>query len=136
MSVSSPDVFDDFDSYFPAPFTRAFTTSTALQEKFHNVQIVPLSDKALNVRKSTSGTSHQVVLVPSQPNAQAWRAVYPKGSINPSGAIKGGFGFYMSGPEEFGFETAKEIVFSYAVYFEKDFDFWSVIKLIFFRLIT
>lgn len=58
---------------------------------------------------------------------KAWEAFYPCGSINPSATIPGGFGFYMSGPEDFVEELKKnvvnEAVFGYRVIFEDGFDF-------------
>ncbi|KAF8342633.1 uncharacterized protein EI90DRAFT_3011150 [Cantharellus anzutake] len=51
--------------------------------------------------------------------------ILPNGSINPSGEIKGGFGFYVGEPEgaTFSWEDAKEVLVSYAVYFEPGFKF-------------
>ncbi|KAJ7868274.1 polysaccharide lyase family 14 protein, partial [Mycena leptocephala] len=58
------------------------------------------------IQPVTSRTNHPLV-VPPAPAASdadwpapslAWEAFYPKGSINPSAPIPGGFGFYLSGP--------------------------------------
>jgi len=57
----------------------------------------------------------------------AWEALYPQGSINPGGAIKGGFGLYLAGPDAFARalnEHAREVVIGYEVYFEIGFE-WA-----------
>src|ERR1700753_763748 len=75
-----------------------------------NVEIVSLEDEALGVHKVTSrnGTKHTLVVPPpaaiTRPDVMipdpplAWEAFYPKGSINPTAPIPGGFGFYLAGP--------------------------------------
>lgn len=61
------------------------------------------------------------------PPEEAWEAFYSAGSINPSGTIKGGFGFYMKGPEPFEESLertdAVEVVCGYEVMFEEGFEF-------------
>ena len=93
------------------------------------IEILPLDDRKLQVHKVTASTSHPLVS-PSGGNGLAapdvaWEAFYPKGSINPQNPIPGGFGFYLSGPPEFkaGLRTANEVLFSYSVLFEKEWDF-------------
>lgn len=57
---------------------------------------------------------------------EAWEAFYPTGSINPNGAIKGGFGFYMKGPKAFEQalerKDAVEVICGYEVMFEDGFE--------------
>lgn len=107
----------------PLPrFSYGFTTCSTLQ--LDNLHHVHLDDKELGVHKVTSRTTHRVVAPPSllslasldfPPPSEAWEAVYPKGSINPSARIPGGFGFYLSGPAEFSqkLKDATHAVFSY-----------------------
>lgn len=121
---------------FPsATFSLAFTTAD-LTDAGNEQQIsqVELSDPALGVHKTSSRHPHNVVIPPPPstsssipPPQNAWEAVYPKGSINPSGAIFGGFGFYLSGPPDFAkrLESANEVVMSYRVMFE---DGWEWVK--------
>jgi len=106
---------------------NAWTTCSQIEKP--GVKIVPLDDHKLQVHKATSSTSHPLVSPPSDdgsttPNV-AWEAFYPKGSINPQNSIPGGFVFYLAGPPKFqaGLETANEVLFSYSVMFDKDWDF-------------
>lgn len=128
--MSSQAGFLDVSHLFPCAvrfgFTSAPRSATTLDGR--RLAHVPLSDAALNVAKETKGTSHEVVDDPplTNPGSRAWRAVYPEGSINPNNktAPKGGFGFYIGGPGgDVAFEGAREILLSYAVYFEPGFDF-------------
>ncbi|TFY77928.1 hypothetical protein EWM64_g6086 [Hericium alpestre] len=110
-----------------------FTTSTALARE-RSIELVQLNDKSLGVHKLSSPKvlTHRVVKppAPSQSDApadqipvEAWEAFYPAGSINPSAPIKGGFGFYLSGPPQFSEELNKngavEAVMGYEVMFEE-----------------
>ncbi|KIO22045.1 polysaccharide lyase family 14 protein [Tulasnella calospora MUT 4182] len=114
--------------------SNAFTTLPSSIFPLHRrIRHVPLSDDDLSVTRITAGTSREVVGSPDDSRVPAWEAVYPKGSINPGNASapRGGFGFYVGGPNFDGadaapkscFEYAKEVLFSYAVYFEPGFDF-------------
>ncbi|KAF5392752.1 hypothetical protein D9757_000900 [Collybiopsis confluens] len=54
--------------------------------------------------------------IPLPPPELAWEAFYPSGSINPSGPVPGGFGFYLNGTKEFADRMsngATEIVMGY-----------------------
>jgi len=108
----------------PLPhFSSGFTTCSALQ--LNNLHHFALNDKELGVHKVTSRTTHELVSPPSPAHptsldfplpTEAWEAYYPKGSINPSAPIPGGFGFYVSGSAEFSKrlkEGATHAVFSY-----------------------
>ncbi|KAJ3746474.1 hypothetical protein DFH05DRAFT_1395121 [Lentinula detonsa] len=130
----------------PVPhFQYGFSTSTSANTSL-SLSIVNLSDKALGVHKISSRTAHPLVSPPSlntptrslechdlPPPILAWEAFYPKGSINPSAAIPGGFGFYLNGPKEFsdilrGSESstgANEIVMSYRLMLQSD---WEWVK--------
>ena len=125
LTSISPDISA---SRIVAGFTTCPSSSTPV------VTLVELSDKTLGVHKVTSNTTHALsppsVPVPgSPPDALAWEAVFPAGSINPGNktAPPGGFGFYLRGPPPFA-EALKdvrdesEVVFSYDVLFEDGFD--------------
>ncbi|CAE6440338.1 unnamed protein product [Rhizoctonia solani] len=100
---------------FPIPVLTGFSTLPACT--IPNVSMVPLTDKALGINKSTPGFSRRTVTLDA---LDVFEASYPEGSINPQGKIKGGFGCYLEQSE---FEKAKDVVFSYSVKFEDGFDF-------------
>jgi hypothetical protein len=121
----------DQDALFP-PFFRystGWTTSPLVNNP--NILHVALSDSALGVHRVTARLTHDVVHSPNLPkhNPQdlAWEAAYPKGSINPGGKIRGGFGFYLHGPQGFAekLRGAQEAMFSYSVLFESG---WEWVK--------
>jgi hypothetical protein len=122
----------DTQAVFPVAYQSGWTTSTS---SFPNVRNLPLRDDALGVNRvsggtfnnaskpshnthCTIGTSHNVVQINGR---TAWEALYPKGSMNPSSNIRGGFGFYLDGPDSWNIEAAREVTFSYAVMFQNDF---------------
>lgn len=108
------------------------------------IQFVPVSDyqdgfttnSTLHVIKISSRLSHKFVLSPhpayrgpefTSPTV-AWEAFYPKGSINPSASIPGGFGFYLLGAEAFikSLESgATEAVLSYRMMLQEG---WEWVK--------
>ncbi|KAF9553143.1 polysaccharide lyase family 14 protein [Agrocybe pediades] len=112
-------------------FVTAFSTSTHLVHA--KVVHVDLDDKKLGAHKVSSRTKHERVRPPasshnrSRAPDKAWEAVYPKGSLNPSGDIPGGFGLYLNGPPAFAkqLETAKEAIFSYRMMLQDD---WEWVK--------
>lgn len=114
---------------FPAErqLQHAWTTCSGIDKP--GIDILPLDDRKLQVHKVTHSTSHDLVSPPSGVGPAvpdtAWEAFYPEGSINPQHSIPGGFGFYLSGPPEFqaGLRTANEVLFSYSVMFDKEWDF-------------
>ncbi|KAK0501344.1 hypothetical protein EDD18DRAFT_1306945 [Armillaria luteobubalina] len=122
----------------PVPSDRihnGFTSSSLLAKSSgnDNIKHVPLDDSALGVHKVFNRTSHNVVSppVPSHPNPddgeqpeEAWEAFYPRGSINPSASIVGGFGFYVAGPAGFLNGTVNEAIVSYRVMFESGWE-WA-----------
>src|SRR4051812_22816814 len=90
----------------------AFTTSNNIDHP--KLVRVPLEDNSIGVHKVWSKTTHPTVIPPlptssfMNPSSEsipspttAWEAFYPKGSINPGGAVPGGFGFYLAGPSAF-----------------------------------
>jgi hypothetical protein len=91
--------------------------------KHPDVLHVPFEDKDLGVHNVWSGSSRRRVLV--APARLAWETVYRNGSVNPSGEIPGGFGLYMRGPQDWSdrLAEANEVLISYSVLFESDFDF-------------
>ncbi|KAF9645933.1 hypothetical protein BDM02DRAFT_3189281 [Thelephora ganbajun] len=106
---------------------NAWTTCSETNKP--GVEVLPLDDHRLQVHKVSPLTSHHLVLPPSGIGSAApkavWEAFYPKGSINPKNSIPGGFGFYLSGPPGFQacLRTANEVLFSYSVMFDKEWDF-------------
>ncbi|KAJ8517619.1 hypothetical protein ONZ45_g5204 [Pleurotus djamor] len=111
-------------------FQHGFSTCAAL--KHEHLIVVDLKDHPLGVHKVTSRTSHDSVKPPSPTTATvdsdhpdhhtlpqpstAWQAKYPKGSINPSAPLPGGFGFHLAGPADFAQALqcgAQEVVVSY-----------------------
>jgi hypothetical protein len=114
---------------FPVEFCTGFTTSSV---SLPNLVHLALDDNKLGVHKQNARISHSVVVPPAPisfkpslpPPPFAWEASYPKGSINPSAPIPGGFGFYLSGPQYFadGVLHASEVVFSYRVMLEQGWD--------------
>lgn len=125
------------DVLLPVPvFSSGFTTCPSLDTEL--LTVVDLDDECLGVRKITRRTTHQVVEPPKEsqrdiscltkvlpPPNLAWEAKYPKGSVNPSAPIPGGFGFYLSGPSDF-LESlrcgAQEVLFSYRMMLSNDWD--------------
>ncbi|KAG8891277.1 hypothetical protein FRB99_003731 [Tulasnella sp. 403] len=121
------------DSYqlFPYPVLRGFTTLPSTSGMRSSLVHVGLSDKPLGVTKVSAGTTHNIIdnVPQSLLGTKAWKAVYPEGSIHPGSLPRGGFGFYLAGPRESGFDfsSATDVLFSYAVYFEPEFDFkWAI----------
>ncbi|KAF9512951.1 polysaccharide lyase family 14 protein [Hydnum rufescens UP504] len=117
--MSSPNMQPSYDPrhLFPVPFVRGFTTCT--EDDLPNVGHV--SRVLLASIKPTKGKQEMTVTAPlsnGNSTSTAWRAFYPKGSINPSGAIKGGIGFYIGNFPTLQWEETTEILFSYAIYFE------------------
>ncbi|KAF9007072.1 polysaccharide lyase family 14 protein [Cyathus striatus] len=116
----------------PVPqFQYGFTTCYALK---HDKLIKEnLTDKDLGVHKVSRKTTHNLVEPPlpshseadSDAPAFAWEALYPKGSINPTAPIPGGFGFYLSGPQAFveALDGAREVVMSYRMMLQDDWEF-------------
>jgi hypothetical protein len=88
---------------FPVTYKSGWTTSSS---RFNNVQNLALSDSALGVNRVSGGTTHNVVQINGK---TAWEAFYPKGSMNPSSDIRGGFGFYLNGPQSWNIAQAKEV---------------------------
>ena len=132
----------------PIPhFQYGFTTDPLI----HAIPLthVSLSDKVLGVYKVSSRTAHPLVSPPAESESQltedgsqpgfctmsdlpppelAWEAFYPKGSINPTAEIPGGFGFYLAGTKEFSnglSDGATEVVMSYRIMLERD---WEWVK--------
>ncbi|KAF9257931.1 polysaccharide lyase family 14 protein [Marasmius fiardii PR-910] len=132
-------------SSIPLPnFQHGFSTSYALCENYQRrlTHVDLKNHKELGVHKISSRTGFPAVVCPprdqsdklqgssihsaeddSPPPTDALEALYPKGSINPSAPIPGGFGFYLTGPK--GFVAGKEVVMSYRLMFERD---WEWVK--------
>ncbi|KZS98653.1 hypothetical protein SISNIDRAFT_404337 [Sistotremastrum niveocremeum HHB9708] len=108
---------------FPVPVSRGWATATSIADS-SNIEFHELSD-ALGVHKISQGTSHRVVEAPEKDSTQAWEAFYPEGSINPSGVVRGGFGFYLDGPSSFSgdFQKAQHVVAAYSVMFQDGWEF-------------
>ncbi|KAG8903743.1 hypothetical protein FRB99_002834 [Tulasnella sp. 403] len=112
---------------FPHSIRRGFTASPTTPRIHRRLIHVNLADKPLGVTKVSSGTTHDIIddVPRGLPGTKAWKAVYPEGSINPGNSPRGGFGFYLAGPGESicDLSCATDVLFSYAVYFEPEFDF-------------
>jgi len=109
---------------FPSSQTYLSGFTTSPYVNMGQITHVSLSDSALGVTKVSAGTDHPIVAGPAT-NENAWKAVYPEGSYVPSsGAVLGGFGFYLAGPSSFSSKlaTAKEVLTSYSVRFETDWE--------------
>ena len=120
----------------PIPdFLTGFTTCTSLNDK--RIQILSLDDQSLGVHRISQHTTHNTTIPPSPrspspsssssnipPPDVAWEAYYPKGSINPTAPIPGGFSFYLSGPPFFSeaLQGAKEVVMSYRMMLSEEWD--------------
>ncbi|KAH7101666.1 hypothetical protein BKA62DRAFT_702814 [Auriculariales sp. MPI-PUGE-AT-0066] len=114
----------DASSFFPVPYKQAFSTLPS-DIVGGNVTHVDMSLDALSASSISKGVTEDVVDAPGAPSGvKAFQAKYPKGSYNPSGTPRGGFGFYLGDPvgTDFKFESATEIVYSYAVYFPDNWD--------------
>ena len=116
----------DLHHLFPIAILSGWTTATASEHSTHPaIRHVSLSDSQLGVHRVLSGTTHEVCTL-SDGIAKAWEAVYRKGSYRPSGEIRGGFGFYVKGPgQEWAnnLSNSEEVVFGYALRFQKGFEF-------------
>ncbi|KAJ4495332.1 hypothetical protein C8R41DRAFT_909764 [Lentinula lateritia] len=152
--MSSQALESTLSSYHPLVpipyFQCGFTTSTLSISSNPSLAIVDLIDEFIGVHKISSRTAHPLVSPPNPidhgindseyesncvclpPPPLAWEAFYPKGSINPSAEIPGGFGFYLSGPKEFSDGLlsssdgtgAKEILMSYRMMLQSDWE-WA-----------
>ncbi|CAE6532689.1 unnamed protein product [Rhizoctonia solani] len=98
---------------FPLPILAGFSTHPHCPA----ASTLALTDSALGIQKSTPGFSRRTVQIDA---LDTYEALFPEGSINPQGAIKGGFGCYLERTE---FERARDVVFAYSVKFEDGFDF-------------
>ncbi|EPQ55437.1 hypothetical protein GLOTRDRAFT_129709 [Gloeophyllum trabeum ATCC 11539] len=108
-------------------------TASITLSRLHHVPLppfpigrTPLSDAVLGVHNSSAHLPHPLTTPPLPPPScgeVAWEAFYPAGSVNPSSAIPGGFGFYLGGPEGFRYEIAgaREVLMEYEVLFEEGF---------------
>ncbi|KAF7364797.1 Polysaccharide lyase family 14 protein [Mycena venus] len=115
-------------------FRSGFTACLSLVHP--QIDPVSLKDSDLGVHKVTSRTHHPLVVPPASEASEAdwpapslaWEAFYPKGSINPSAPIPGGFGFYLSGPSAFSSKLesgATHVVLSYRMMLQRD---WEWVK--------
>ncbi|PPQ78963.1 hypothetical protein CVT25_002292 [Psilocybe cyanescens] len=126
----------DISHLIPTPeFLYGFSTCTSIGSH-SSIQLVALDDLQLGVHKVSSSTTHNTVQPPApefeSPDQKtptlAWEALYPAGSVNPSGPIPGGFGFYLSGPSVFAqrLESATEAIFSYRMMLQDGWE-WMVV---------
>lgn len=122
---------------FPVPVkTGSAWTTLPSSSAPAGVQVVPLADKSLGVIKVSANLTHNMVVAPGSAPAgtQAWQAIYPAGSYNPSAtdAPRGGIGLYFPGPSgaalNWSDPSVTQILFSYAVYFPTGFQYVCVIK--------
>ncbi len=112
---------------FPSSILAGFTTDHNHPPTHPQIVQVPIfEDSTLGVHKINHPDilKHTTVV---KDGRLAWEALYPQGSINPGGAIKGGFGLYLGGPDAFARalnDHAQEVVIGYEVYFEIGFE-WA-----------
>ncbi|KAJ7464745.1 polysaccharide lyase family 14 protein [Mycena galericulata] len=117
-------------------FQSGFTACPSLI--LPKIDAAALEDEDLGVHKVTSRTSHPLVTPPAEAShsnstdwpapSRAWEAFYPKGSINPSAPMPGGFGFYLSGPPTFASRLesgATHVVLSYRMMLQSE---WEWVK--------
>ncbi|KAF7348203.1 Polysaccharide lyase family 14 protein [Mycena sanguinolenta] len=115
-------------------FQSGFTACTSLT--LPNVDPVALKDEELGIHRISSRTNHTLVVPPPAEGSDAdwpepplaWEAFYPKGSINPTAPIPGGFGFYLSGPPNFSSRLesgATHAILSYRMMLQSD---WEWVK--------
>ncbi|THH19197.1 hypothetical protein EW146_g1929 [Bondarzewia mesenterica] len=118
----------------------ALSASPSRANNSGSISLTPISDTSLGVHKITQPKllTHNVVCFSSSSDIshegerrEAWEAIYPKGSINPAGEIKGGFGFYLSGPRTFAeqLRDAEEAIMGYEVMFEEGWEWMKGGKL-------
>jgi hypothetical protein len=117
----------DVKNFFPVPYKKAFTTLPEDAVQGLNASFVELSLDALSATRISKQVTQDVVDAPGDApsGTKAFQAKYPKGSYNPSGNPRGGFGFYLGDPAgvpDFSYESATEMLFSYAVYFPENFE--------------
>jgi hypothetical protein len=120
MSTMQPWLFPISQTYI-----SGFTTSPYVN--MAQIKHVALSDSALGVTRVASGTDHPVVIGPDT-KSKAWKATYAEGSYSPDpGRPQGGFSFYLAGSKPFASQlpTAKAVMTSYSVRFEKEFE-WQL----------
>ncbi|KAH8828695.1 hypothetical protein DL96DRAFT_1595385 [Flagelloscypha sp. PMI_526] len=116
--------------------TSGFTTCSDLAH--NHVATAALDDPSLGVYKVSNKTTHRIVCPPKPAFASddetlpspssAWEAFYPKGSINPSAEIPGGFSFYLAGPSDFAAQLEHGVdhaMFSYRMMLQ---DGWDPVK--------
>ncbi|TBU29334.1 hypothetical protein BD309DRAFT_357757 [Dichomitus squalens] len=101
---------------FPVSHSASWTTSTASDAA------LPLDDGTLGVEKLLSELSHNYVTAPD--GKKSMQAHYPEGSYTYDHDPQGGLSFYATGPSQFDLDNAKEVTFSYSVYFDEGFD-WN-----------
>ncbi|KAF8479376.1 hypothetical protein JB92DRAFT_2800784 [Gautieria morchelliformis] len=130
-NINVPPPQDQIQHLFPLPVQSGWTTSISPTTPPH-ILSPNLTDSQLGVHRISSGSTHNICTL-SDGTTKVWEAVYRKGSYKPSGEIKGGFGFYLKGPSDWGWETelkdASEVVFGYAVRFQQEFNFMKGGKL-------
>ncbi|KAG7091566.1 hypothetical protein E1B28_010591 [Marasmius oreades] len=95
--------------------------SPLLQEQMSSLS--PSVELIQSVEEQEKGEDETCRLQLPPPPTHAFEAFYPKGSINPSAPIPGGFGFYLTGPNDF--VSGQEVLMSYRVMFQND---WEWVK--------
>lgn len=114
-----------YDALFPLNYTYSSGFTAAVVDSYKGVERVNLSATDLNIihiKRKIPPADVQYA------NKTTWHAFYPKGVYSGPGSpnISQGMSFYVNGSDEFTAACAagaKEVITSYSVYFEKDFEF-------------
>jgi hypothetical protein len=91
-----------------------------------SIDDLPFTANTLIVKKQAKGSAHPIV---SHEGKSAIHAKIPKGALTPGTTPYGGFSFYCPGASKGGdvpivdMTTAKEVTFSYSIYFSAGYDF-------------
>jgi len=110
-------------------YHRGFTTNPTID--LPGIDHIKLSDDALCLHKSSSRTTHTIVIPPAPSKPQeipspelAYEAFYPPGGLHPSSLLPSGFSCYLSGPPWFAKSAhgAREVLWSYRVMFEEEWE--------------
>ncbi|OJT01567.1 hypothetical protein TRAPUB_7963 [Trametes pubescens] len=101
---------------FPvSPQVEYWTTATDLPDP------IPLSDATFNIQNNLDSAADPYVDAPD--GELSMQASYPAGSYNVTSTPLGGVSFYALGPASVNLTTAKEVTFSYSIYFPFRFQF-------------
>jgi hypothetical protein len=93
-------------------------SSFGIQAPFYSSNL-----RFVSVLPSSASSSSSLILPSPSPTSNKLQVLYPKGSINPAGKIKGGADFYANPFDPGKLERATNISISYRAFFPSGFDF-------------